>query len=85
MNIHKVNRRDRKLNRRKNGHQVDGRSVFLIQEIQRKRSLEIRKGRCLKEKFLKDVNSDTNQYKNIMEINYNEKKSERSKTKRQKR
>jgi hypothetical protein len=52
-NLKKSLRRDREIDRRKNGHQVDGRSLFIIKEIQRKRSEEIKRNRIQKqERFL---------------------------------
>ena len=41
MNEQKWDRRDKKRNKRKHGHRVGSRSVFVIQEIQRKRAIDI--------------------------------------------
>ena len=53
MNIYKACRRERKINKRKN-NLVGGKSVFTIQDEQRKRSEEIKKQRKLKEDLLED-------------------------------
>ena len=56
MNIEKATKRDRLIEKRRNGHQEDGRSVFLIKEIQKKRQMEIKRNRIRKqEKFMEGV------------------------------
>ncbi len=41
MNEQKWTRRDKKRSKRKHGHRVGSKSVFVIQEIQRKRAIKI--------------------------------------------
>lgn len=43
MNIRKAENRDRKINRRRHGHRVDGRSVFLIEEVVQQKAKRARK------------------------------------------
>jgi hypothetical protein len=50
--IYKALRRDRKINRRRTGHQVDGRSVFLLEEEKKKRAEAIKRRREEKEASL---------------------------------
>lgn len=52
MNLHKASKRDNKINKRKNGHREDGRSVFTIKRIQKEKALRIEKERKRKEKLL---------------------------------
>lgn len=52
MNINKAVKRDRKRQRNIHGHQEDGRSVKLIKEIQKKKSLRIKKQIKIKETLL---------------------------------
>jgi hypothetical protein len=52
VNITKATKRDSKLRKRKSGHLVDGRSVFLLQDIQVKKAKDIEKARKLKEQLL---------------------------------
>jgi hypothetical protein len=54
MDIKKAQRRDRKRVKRVKGMQVDGRSIFLTQEIQKRKSEEIKREREEKEKLLVD-------------------------------
>lgn len=54
MDINKASRRDSKLNKRKNRMPVDGKSVFLIKEIQKRKSDELRRKREEKEKLLEE-------------------------------
>jgi len=54
MKLQKAVKRDRKINRRQNGHLEDGRSVFTIQEEQRKRADKIKQERAEKEKRLNE-------------------------------
>lgn len=54
MKLEKSVRRDRKISRRRGGHREDGRSVFTIQEEQRKRAEKIRREREEKEKRLNE-------------------------------
>lgn len=58
MKLTKASKRDRKIQKRRTGHQEDGRSVFLIRDIERRRALE--KKRELEEKLsrLKGENQD---------------------------
>lgn len=49
MKIDKANNRDKKREKRKNGHIVDSKSVFEIQRLEKERALEIRKKRKQKE------------------------------------
>lgn len=51
MNINKATHRDRELQRRKHGHQIDGKSIFEIERIQRERAKEIRRKRMEKQKL----------------------------------
>lgn len=48
-NIDKAFRRDSKINRRKNGHQVDNRNIFILEEEKKKRKEEWDKRRKEKE------------------------------------
>jgi hypothetical protein len=48
----KASKRDNKINRRRNGHREDGRSVFTIKKIQRERALRIEQDRKRKEELL---------------------------------
>jgi hypothetical protein len=52
MKLSKCIDRDRRLQKRKKGHQEDGRSVFTIKEIQKKRALRIRQEQLRKEELL---------------------------------
>ena len=52
MNIYKSMRRDTKINKRKNGHQVDNRNIFIIEGEKRKRAEAIQRKREEKEKEL---------------------------------
>jgi hypothetical protein len=52
MKISKCNRRDKKISKRRNGHQEDGRSVKLLRDIQKKKSLEIKREQERKESLL---------------------------------
>jgi hypothetical protein len=45
MNINKANNRDRKINKRKYGMLIDNRNIFILEEEQKKRSLQIKKER----------------------------------------
>jgi len=38
MRIEKCNKRDRQISRRKHGHVIDNRSIFILEEIQRKKA-----------------------------------------------
>ena len=56
MNINKCARRDREIDKRKNGHRVDGKGVFLIKEIQKKKYNEIKRNRIRKqERFSEEM------------------------------
>jgi hypothetical protein len=48
----KASRRDNEINKRKNGHREDGRGVFTIKKLQRKRAIAIEKERKRKEELL---------------------------------
>jgi hypothetical protein len=50
MKIDKAEKRDKKRNKRKNGQRTDGRSVFVIVEIQRKRAEKVGKNGKRKKK-----------------------------------
>lgn len=52
MKLSKASKRDKKLQKRINGHREDGRSVFTIREEQKKRAIEIKKLRKLEEELL---------------------------------
>ncbi len=52
MDYRKAQRRDVKIKRRKTGMRIDGRSIFVIQEVERKKADEIRKAREEKEELL---------------------------------
>ena len=43
MKLEKAEKRDKKQNKRKNGHRTDSRSVFTFIEIQRKRAEKVKK------------------------------------------
>ena len=47
--ISKAISRDRKINRRKNGHQIDNRGIFVIEETKRERARKIKQQREEKE------------------------------------
>jgi hypothetical protein len=49
VNVYKSTRRDSKINRRKNGHQVDNTSIFVIEEQKKKRAKQIQQERLEKE------------------------------------
>lgn len=51
MKIDKATRRDSKIDRRKNGMRIDNRSIFTIQEVEKKRSQQIKKEREEKERL----------------------------------
>lgn len=55
MKLSKASKRDRKLNKRRNGHREDGRSVFLIKQIQKEKALRIRKEQQEKEELLDEL------------------------------
>lgn len=48
--IDKAMRRDKKINRRQYGHQVDGRSVFLLQEIAQRKAEKAKDQRLRKQR-----------------------------------
>ena len=50
--LNKSIQRDREISRRKHGHREDGRSVFLNQEIQKKKAEKLRRERKKKEELL---------------------------------
>lgn len=52
MDIRKANRRDHKRNKNVYGHQEDGRSNKLAENLKRERADEIRKARLEKEKLI---------------------------------
>jgi hypothetical protein len=52
MNIQKASKRDNKIQKRKNGHREDGRSVFTIKRLQKERALQIEQERKRKEAIL---------------------------------
>jgi hypothetical protein len=54
MKIDKALRRDDKINQRRNGMVVDNRSIFTIQEEQKKKAEQIRLERELKERMKSD-------------------------------
>lgn len=54
MNIEKARKRDNKINKRKNRMPVEGKSVFLIKEIQKRKADEIRRKREEKERLLEE-------------------------------
>lgn len=54
MNINKINSRDSKLNRRRHGMRVSGRSIFTLEEIKKKKADKIKKERLLKERIQQD-------------------------------
>lgn len=43
MNLNKANKRDKKRMKRRNGMRVDGRSVFVIRDAQKKRDEQTKK------------------------------------------
>lgn len=57
MDIHNVGKRDRKIEKRRNGHREDGRSVKLLRELSIRKSLEIKKAknRKLRKKLLEET------------------------------
>lgn len=52
MKLSKASKRDKKLQKRVNGHREDGRSVFIIKEEQKKRAIAIKRLRKLEEELL---------------------------------
>jgi hypothetical protein len=52
VNLNKASKRDRDIERRRNGHREDGRSVRLIKEEQIKRALRIKKEQQRKRELL---------------------------------
>jgi hypothetical protein len=48
LNINKALRRENKISRRKNGHQVDNRNIFILEEEKVKRKREIEQKRLEK-------------------------------------
>lgn len=58
MKIHKALKRDKKIQRRKSGHTMDNRSIFLLEEEKKKRALQIRKEREEKENLFLILESD---------------------------
>jgi hypothetical protein len=50
MKLEKALQRDRKINKRRSGMKVDNRSIFTIQEIQKKKADEIKREREEKER-----------------------------------
>ena len=55
MNLTKAIQRDREINKRKNGHRVDNRSIFLLEEQKKKKAEQIRKEREAKEKLILEL------------------------------
>jgi hypothetical protein len=51
-NLKKSLNRERKIQRRRTGMVIDNRSIFTVQEIQKKKSIQIKKEREEKEKML---------------------------------
>jgi hypothetical protein len=49
MRLSKCGKRDRMIEKRRNGHKTDGRSVFTLQEIQKKKRDEIKRSRLKKQ------------------------------------
>jgi hypothetical protein len=43
MNLFKASKRDRELSRKKHGHVVDNRNIFVLEEIQRKKAEKIKR------------------------------------------
>ena len=52
MKLSKCIRRDYEREKRRKGHREDGRSTFVIREIQRKRVEEIKRNRLIKQQLL---------------------------------
>ena len=52
--IDKALRREKKINKRKNGHQEDGRSVFLLEEIKNKKARKAHDERLKRERELEE-------------------------------
>jgi hypothetical protein len=50
MNLNKASKRDRKINKRRGGQLEDSRSVFVIEQEQKKRAKKIKQERKQKEK-----------------------------------
>lgn len=55
MDIRKAFRRDSKINKRQNGMRVVNKSIFTIQEEEKKRSLQIKKEREEKERSISSM------------------------------
>ena len=55
MNISKAIKRDREINRRKSGHRVDNRNIFLLEEEKKKKAEQIKKEREVKEKLILSI------------------------------
>jgi hypothetical protein len=51
-NLRKSHNRDRKIEQRRYGHQVDNRSIFVIQELEREKAIRIKREREEKERSL---------------------------------
>lgn len=54
MDISKCNNRDRKLDKKKNGMRISGRSLFVLEEVKKKRAEKIKHEREEKERLLKE-------------------------------
>lgn len=58
--IDKALRRDSKINKRKYGHQVDGRSIFILQEIAQKKAEKIKAQREKEKRKAEEIYEETN-------------------------
>lgn len=54
LNINKINKRDSKINKRKNGMRISGRSIFTLEEVKKKKAEKIKKEREAKERLLQE-------------------------------
>jgi len=54
VDISKCNNRDRKLDKKKNGMRISGRSLFVLEEVKKKRAEKIKHEREEKERLLKE-------------------------------
>lgn len=59
MNLKKALRRDNEIEKRKNGHKVDNKNIFLLEEIKKKKAEQIKKEREAKEMLILNLESET--------------------------
>ncbi|HBY20736.1 MAG TPA: hypothetical protein DEG71_06975 [Clostridiales bacterium] len=59
MRIEKANKRDRQIQKRKSGHVIDNRNIFILEEIQRKKA-EKAKRKIEKRIHKEDIDNEDN-------------------------